>query len=113
MHPEVEKLTPEVQQTLAKVELARFRRQVRLLRRARSYPGRRWLTFVCLGFSLWVTFANVEFPYGIPVLAILAFSFGLVHVHSHGVNQRLDALLELLPSELPVQEKDEAKSTEK
>ena len=112
MLPNVEKLIPEVQQTLAKVELARLRRQVRLLRRARTYPGRCWITFVWLCVSLWVTLANFDFPYTLVAMAILAFSFGLAHVHAQGVNQRLDALLDLLAIELPVEDKDQEKLTE-
>ena len=93
---EVHKLTAEQQQTLAEVELARLRSRERLRRRARTYRGRRWVSLPFFVFAAWVAFRNVEFPYRLPVIAIIAITFVLLQVHVTGINQRLDALLELL-----------------
>jgi hypothetical protein len=89
-------LTAEQQQTIAEVELARLRGRERLRRRARSYRGRRWVSLVFFAVAALVAFINVEFPYRIAAISILTIVFVLLQVHVTGINQRMDALLELM-----------------
>lgn len=104
---EVQNLTVDQQQAIAECELARLHRQDRLLRQARNYPGRRWLSLVVFVLALWVAGQNAEFPY-VVVVWLLALVFGLLHVHIHGINRRLDALLELLNANVAPAPKKEA-----
>jgi hypothetical protein len=89
------KLTAEQQQTLAEVELARLRSRERLRRRTRMYCGRRWISFPFFIVAVSVGFAQVEVQYRIAVISILTIIFVLLQVHVTGINQRLDALVEL------------------
>ena len=93
---QVQNLTPEQQHVLAEVELARLRRRERLLRQARTYRGRRWLSLVFFIFAVWLAFVSVDFPYMVVAISILAVVFVLLHLHTAGINQRLDALMDLL-----------------
>jgi len=105
---EVVNLTADQQQAIAEFELARLRKQDRLNREARTYAGRRWLSLVVFALALWVAGRNAEFPY-VLVVWLLALVFGVLHVHIHGINRRLDALLEMLHANAnPVTKKEDA-----
>ena len=93
-------LAPEQQQAIAEIELREFRRRERHLRHARSYPGKRWVTFAFLIPALWVAGKSVEFPYHVVACALIVLNFTLLHVHIHGINRRLDALLMLREAEV-------------
>ena len=92
---EPQKLGADEQQVLAKVELARMRKRDRLLKRARTYPGRRWLTIVFLILLVWVAAKNVPFPYEMLAAVFVALVLAVLQLHISGVNQRIDALLEM------------------
>jgi hypothetical protein len=95
------KLTVEQQQMLAEVELARLRGLERLRQRTRTYRGRRWVSLLFFVLAAWVASASVEFRYRIPAILILGIVFALLQVHVTGINQRLDALLELREKDSP------------
>ena len=92
---EPQKLGTEEQQVLAKVELARMRKRDRLLKRARTYQGKRWLTIACLILLVWIAAKNVPFPYHILAAVFVALVLAVLQLHVSGVNQRIDALLEM------------------
>jgi len=92
-------LTPEQQDTIAELKLAELRKRERLLRTATGYLGRRWLTLVLFILATWAAFVNLSFPERPVGIAILVIVFALLHVHVHGINKRLDALIQLLESD--------------
>lgn len=96
-------LAAEQQQAIAKLQLsesrrhlAGMRRRERLRRKARSYIGRWWASPAFFILAVWATATHVEFPNILVAAAILAILCALIQLHAIGINQRLDALPELL-----------------
>ena len=96
---ELRTLPADQQQAIAKIELHEFRRRERLIAKAQSYSGKRWVTPVFLLLGLCVGARNVESPYVVLFFALILLNFTLLHAHVHGLNQRLDALLMLRDAE--------------
>jgi|SRR5947208_10116367 len=96
---QTDKLTLQQQHALADLNLAELRKRERLLRMASSYRGRRWLTLVSFILAAWAAFVNLSFTYKPVGIAILGIVFALLHVHVHGINKRLDGLIQLLDSD--------------
>jgi hypothetical protein len=94
-------LTAEQQLAVAEIQLGEIRRMERLLRNARTYPGKHWVTFAFLILALWVAGKNVPWPYHVVAFSLIMLNFTLLHVHIHGINRRLDALLTLRNTEVP------------
>ena len=96
-------LSAEQQPAIAELELSESRRHLaellrraRLRRKVRSYLGRRWASPVFFILAVWATSTEVKFPYILVAVSILAILCALVQFHATGINQRLDALAELL-----------------
>jgi len=99
---DIQKLTADEQHAIAEVELAKLRSHERLLRRARTYRGRQWISITFMGVALLAlcrTGSMAQFPYYGMAFLLLATVVALIEVHAHGVNQRLDAVMKLLDSD--------------
>ena len=99
-------LSADQQRAIAQVELTEFRRRERLARQARTYSGKRWLSPVAFILAVAVTGKNIQFPYQVVAFSILALLFAVIHVHIAGINRRLDAVLELLPTSSDAPDED-------
>jgi hypothetical protein len=95
---QIEKLTPEQQAAIAKVEAQRLRTREELLRRTRLYRGFHAVPtfFVLAAFVIMVrdSTKTILLPFCIIGLGTV------IHFHAAGVNRRIDALLRLLDADL-------------
>lgn len=97
---QIQKLSPEHQETLGTLEARRFQKHQELLEQARGSRGHIWgALFICLaGFGSLFVFAGPE--QRLLGVFILFFAVVLTQFRVACVNRRLDALMELLEADL-------------
>jgi len=87
---QMQRFTPEQQETLGTLEAIRVKKRQDLLEQARHYRGQQWLAplFVAIFFLVAVFATQKIAPYlvGISLWVLIQF-------HAAGVNRRLDALV--------------------
>jgi hypothetical protein len=91
---QIEKLTPEQQETYADLEARRVRKREDIKEQARNYWGRLWLPPLLAG----ICFFGCIFEKNHHELVLYfmgLFLFFSIQFHAAGVNRRLDALVEL------------------
>ena len=97
---QIQRLTPQAQETVASLAL----RRVALLDRAKRYRGKTWLASqVPAVLMLLFTFGfgrTLPLSDRLVLFVMLMIVSGSALIHTNGVNRRLDALLELLEEDL-------------
>lgn len=94
---QVQELTHEQQDTVADVQLRLFKKRQKLLKQARGYRG-----YMVVPVALGLIFFCL-FGYGSDwrVLSFCIFTcFAAIQFHASGINRRMDALLELLDTDI-------------
>lgn len=96
---QIQRLTPEQQETLAAIEVQRTNKREQLSEQARRYPGQQWLLALVLAILLLLpVFTSERFlPFRVIFLAVGLWF--LIQFHAAGVNRRLDALVELMEAD--------------
>ena len=101
---QVEKLNPEAQEAVASLTLYNARRRTQLLEKTKRYRGQTWIpslmpAALVLVFFLWEgrTAPRVDRLF---LLAMITIVYAAAQFQIKGLNRRLDALIELLESDL-------------
>ena len=95
---QVQKLTPEQQETIGSLEAQRIRMRQQLLERARCYRGRGLIEGLLIAVVCGLAMYGLASPRALP-FAVMALIF-LVWFHVAGLNRRLDALMQLLDHDI-------------
>lgn len=93
----VKQLSPEQQEMVGAIVVQRDKTRQRLLKLVGHYPAQSWLSTLLL-LPLYLVPMLVTYPkYGqISVICVGMTLWVLISYHAVGVNQRLDALIELM-----------------
>jgi hypothetical protein len=91
---DVAKLSPELQETVARIALDDARVHRALLNDARSYFGYRWLPGLLAVVAVVLWWRSPDKQNVVPYLLIGLTA--LIQYHALGINSRIDAVLELL-----------------
>jgi hypothetical protein len=98
---QMQRFSPEQQEALAMLETNRVKKRQELLERARDYRGRQSFPplMACISFMVAFIFATrheqIVPPYVIGFSLLI-----LIQFHAKGANRRIDALMELLRTDL-------------
>jgi hypothetical protein len=102
----IQQLSPEQQEMVGSIVVQRDQTRQRLLKLAGHYPAKSWLpALLILPLYLAPMLITIAYPkYGqISVICVGMTLWVLIQFHAAGVNQRLDALIELMKDD---QDKD-------
>jgi hypothetical protein len=92
----VKELDLQQQEMLALAMIHQDKIRQRLLKQAKSYPGMSWLPIVVL-FALFFAQLFINPKYGGALTGFVGFCLWvLIQFHAKCINQRLDALIELM-----------------
>ena len=94
-----QQLTSEQQETVASVELRRAQKRQQLLTQARCYRGQNLVSGVIFSFVVCLASYNAVAGSYLPSLCIFALA-PLIGFHADRINRRLDALIELLDTDV-------------
>ncbi len=92
-------LTPEQQETIATLEIQYARRRQEHLERASRYRGQMWVPLLVLAVLCLVPVFMFQRWLPSCIVCLVVILWGLIQFHASGINNRLDALLELWESE--------------
>ena len=95
---QLQRFTPEQQETIATLEATRIKKRQELIEQARHYRGRQWFPLVVMGISLLACAFTSHHQGILPYLAGIVLWI-LIQFHAAGVNRRIDALIELFQTD--------------